>query len=115
MVELLVQNPHTRQCIPIKFLLDSGAQFSIVNKQKLDSINCHGSSCSKVIKSLGLSNKYCGSEVNTKILTPDFSYVNLNVFAMPNFSLDMHVSGINDTSTNLNKSEIPLKSILATI
>ena len=94
------------------FLLDTGAQLSVINYELLGGI-CHSTlPCDRVRRPLsgflGLKGDVDGYMVDTKITLPSSEVVDCNFFAINRFNIDLHVRGISKFMENAASHNIPV-------
>lgn len=96
----------------LNFLLDTGAQVSLLDYDSLQNSNCSFSSSSASLISLGINKKVEGFSLKTNLTLPDCNSVNIEIFCLPSLNLNMNVEGINSTIEKLKTSDIPLSTNL---
>ena len=69
------------------FLLDTGAQCSIVDYDSVRSLNLNVTPVSKPLISLGLNRPVDGCSVELTLMLPSADYVNVNMFCLPSLNL----------------------------
>ena len=89
-------------------LLDTGAQFSIVNFNTLAEIITDKVPTEKSIASLSIRDRIKGYIAKLKVLLPGLDSVTKEILCLPDFDIDMHVEGINQFISSLKEADFAL-------
>ena len=90
------------------FLLDTGAQCSIIDFNSVSDLKHLCCPTSKSLVSLGMKKLVKGYTLSSAIRLPCTEVLDIEFFCLPSFHLDIKVPGISDSISNLKESGIPL-------
>ena len=94
-----------KQC---NFLLDTGAQCSIINYSCIKDCGVSAVPVNKSLISLGLKKSFKGFSLNTKVRLPCSDMADVHFFCVPAFHLELSVPGIEESLKLLSDSIEPL-------
>ena len=106
MLELSLATPNGNKSLT--FLLDSGAQCSLLDLQAIRNCGLSFQSTERSLLSLGFNKAVRGYNVDTMLFMPDFSSASVNFFCMPSLNLTLTVYGICDSIAKLRELGVPL-------
>ena len=98
--------------VRLPFLLDTGAQCSIIDFSSINKYNIACFPAEKPLVSLRLMKNVQGYSYNAKIMMPNLELRNVDFFCIPSLKLTMSAKGISNTIKRLSQTGIPLSTNL---
>ena len=90
--------------VRLPFLLDSGAQCSILDFSAIKDYNAVCNPIEKGLISLGFNKSVKGYAYNTNVLLSDLELTHVKFFCAPSLQLKITVNGISETISKLNET-----------
>ena len=85
-------------------LLDTGAQFSLVNYDMLSDIITQEVATEKSVASLSITEDIKMFRAELSAVLPGFETVTEDLLCLPHFNIDMYIDGMNTLIDNLNET-----------